>query len=73
MDNIKDVELLVFVFMNMFDLYIKQGGWVDGDVCVCFDMFGKMFFVGKFDVGLCFVESFIFDVQFDFVEFIEVC
>ncbi|MFM1942435.1 MAG: hypothetical protein RI897_1417 [Verrucomicrobiota bacterium] len=71
-DDMEDVEVLAFVFVEAFDLDIEEGGGVDFDACALVDDLGEVLFVGEFDFAPGVAELEVFGEGFEFLELAEV-
>ena len=71
-ENVEEIEVLPFVFVEPLNLDIEEGGWVDGDVAVLLDQAGEADLVGMFDSHEFLLKLGIIGKGFEVAELIEV-
>lgn len=71
-ENVEEIEVLPFVFVEPLNLDIEEGGRVDGDVAVLLDQAGEADFVGMFDGHELLLKLGVIGKGFEVAELIEV-
>src|SRR3990170_572825 len=73
MYNVHDVEKLTLVFMETFNLNIKNGIWINIITSGFQDCFSKAYFVFLFDSKKRLLKCLILSIFFKLSEFIQIC